>query len=57
MKNEECSYALLSNAFILNNKSFSKESSPKLFTIHYSPQGHLSLRSGTRFTELSELHR
>lgn len=35
MKNEEFSYALLSNAFILNNKSFSKESNAKLFTIHY----------------------
>ena len=35
MRNEEFSYALLSNAFTLNHKSFPGESNPKLITNHY----------------------
>ena len=41
---------LIAKTTTIINKSVAKQRKPTLFTIHYLPQGHLSLRSGALFT-------
>jgi apolipoprotein N-acyltransferase len=41
---------LIAKTATIINKSVAEQRKPTLFTIHYSPQGHLSLRSGALFT-------